>query len=52
MIKSKTAWHPHQAKKYCKALSVLKRAVQHRVDEKVFEQHYSYKNMVIGLLDR
>jgi len=35
----------------CRRSSVPRRAVQHRADEKGFEQHYSYETMVMKLLD-
>jgi hypothetical protein len=42
---------PSSNKEIVEALSVLRKAVQHRVDEIGFEQHYSYTNMVMELLD-
>jgi len=38
-------------KEIVEALSILRKAVQHTVDKKGFEQYYSYENMVMVLLD-
>ena len=48
---SETPLAPPSNKEIVEALSVLKRAVQYRADEIGFEQHYSYENMVMELLD-
>lgn len=42
---------PPLNKEIAEALSVLRRAVQYHADEIGFEQHYSFENMVIELLD-
>ena len=42
---------PPSNKEIVEALSILRRAVQHRADERGFEEHYSYENMVMELLD-
>ncbi|KAL4127580.1 hypothetical protein QTP88_011747 [Uroleucon formosanum] len=43
---------PPSNKEIVEALSILRRAVQHRADERGFEEHYSYENMVMDRLDR
>ena len=49
--KSETPLAPPTNKEIVEALSVLKRAVQYRADEIGVEQHNSYENMVMELLD-
>jgi len=39
------------SKEIVEVLSVLRRSVQQRADEHVFEQHYSYESIVIKLFD-
>jgi hypothetical protein len=49
---SETSLALSSSKEIVKALSFLrKETFQHRADEKVFEQHYSYENLVMELLD-
>jgi len=48
---SETPLAPPSRKDILEALNVLRRLVQHHADKKGFEQHYSYVNMVMELLD-